>query len=323
MLIFTDSSCLAAGFVLVKCDNNLHFYPILAESRLFIKSEKRQSIIYKEALSLLFSLERCEKYIKSNFNKVLLFTDAISLSLIQKLKNTSSKLYELSLLLSSYPNLQVTFLKGRYNSMADLMSRKIFDAIITDDITDPDVLSISHDVTQLLNEEVISLSHESLQKYLLNHNSSEYIDLLKTKRIFHIKKDYVRDSSPFNTASERELLFLLLNASKFDLKHLNLNVLKDYLMSLNKTKISKNVLQDFIKFTLSKVSKECLNQLFPMNQAQKEEFLTQAQFNNCPNFFKAQCKNLVHPLESKIKNISLTKDHEWTYNNQKKPKITN
>ena len=99
-----------------------------------------------------------------------------------------------------------------------------------------------------------------------------YIDLLKTKRIFHIKKDYVRDSSPFNTASERELLFLLLNSSKFDLKHLNLNALKDYLMSLNKTKISKNVLQDFIKFTLSKVSKECLNQLFPMNQAQKDEF---------------------------------------------------
>ena len=132
---------------MVKCDNNLHFYPILAESRLFIKSEKRQSIIYKEALSLLFSLERCEKYIKGNYNKVLLFTDAISLSLIQKLKNTSSKIYELSLLLSSYPNLQVTFLKGRYNSMADLMSRKIFEDIIKDDITDPDVLSIFHDIT--------------------------------------------------------------------------------------------------------------------------------------------------------------------------------
>ena len=84
-------------------------------------------------------------------------------------------------------------------------------------------------------------------------------------------------------------------------------------MSLNKTKISKNVLQDFIKFTLSKISKECLNQLFLMNQAQKDEFLDQAQFNNCPNFFKAQCKNLNHPLELKIKNISLTKDHEWTY----------
>ena len=67
------------------------------------------------------------------------------------------------------------------------MSRKIFEAIIKDDITDPDVLSISHDVIQLINEEVIILSHESLQKYLLNHNSSEYIDVLKAKRIFHTK----------------------------------------------------------------------------------------------------------------------------------------
>ena len=109
------------------------------------------------------------------------------------------------------------------------------------------------------------------------------------------------------------MLFLILNASKFDLRHLNLNVLKDYLMSLNKTKISKNVLQDFIKYTLSKISKECLNQLFPMNQAQRDEFLAQAQYNNCPNFLKAQCKNLTHPLETKIENISLTEDHEWIY----------
>ena len=53
------------------------------------------------------------------------------------------------------------------------MSRRVFEAIITDDITDPDILSISHDVKHLLKEEAISLSHESLQKYLLNHNSSK------------------------------------------------------------------------------------------------------------------------------------------------------
>ena len=152
LLIFTDSSCLSAGFVLVKCDSNLHFYPILAESRLFIKAEKRQSIIFKEALSLLFALERCEKYIKASHNKVMLFSDAISLSQIQKLKNSSSKLYELSLLLTAYPNLQVNFIKGKYNSMEDLMSRKVFDAIVSDDVTDPDILSISHDVSQLVSE---------------------------------------------------------------------------------------------------------------------------------------------------------------------------
>ena len=70
--------------------------------------------------------------------------------------------------------------------MADLMSRKVFNAVVSDDIVDPDILSISHDVSQLVNENVVSLSHESLQEYLLNNNSSKYIDLLKTKRVFHI-----------------------------------------------------------------------------------------------------------------------------------------
>ena len=323
LLIFTDSSCLSAGYVLVKCDSNLHFYPILAENRLFVKAEKRQSIVFKEALSLLFALERCEKYVKANHNKVLLFTDAISLSQVNKLKNSSSKLYELSLLLTAYPNLQVTFLRGKYNSMADLISRKIFNAIVSDDIVDPDILSISHDVSQLVNENVVSLSHESLQEYLLNNNSSKYIDLLKTKRIFHIKKEYLRESSPYNTASERELLFLLLNSSKFDLQHLNLNILKDYLMSLNKTKISKNVLQDFIKYTMSKVSRECLNQLFPMSKTQINDFLAEAKNNNCPEFLRSDCKDLVHPLQNQIKDLYLTKGHNWSYKNKAKNKDKN
>ena len=318
LLIFCDASVLSAGFTLVKVDADLHFYPILCESRLFIKSEKRQSIVYKEALSLLLSLERCEKFIKSNFNKVLLFSDAISLSQIQKLKSTSSKLYELSLLISSFPNLQICFLKGKYNSMADLMSRSVFDAVIQDNVTDPDILSISCDVSQLIGKEVSSLSHESLQEYLLTDNQSKYIDLLTNKkRIFHIKKSYMRESSPLNTASERELLFLLMNTSKFDLRYLNLNILKDYLMTLNKSKISKNVLQDFIKYSMSKVSAETLKQLFPLTESQKNDFLAETQYNNCPEFLRSECNKLVHPLEKKIKDIKLTNDHEWVYSDTK------
>ena len=85
----------------------------------------------------------------------MLFSDTISLSQLQKVKNSSSKLYECSILLTAYPNLQVNFIKGRYNSMAYLLSRKVFDAIVSDDVTDPDILSINHDVSQIV------MSHES------------------------------------------------------------------------------------------------------------------------------------------------------------------
>ena len=107
--------------------------------------------MFKEALSLLLALQKCEKYVKSNQNTVMLFSDAISLSQIQKLKNSNSKLYELSLLMTSFPNLQVNFIKGKYNIFADIMSRRIFSAILNDDIIDSDILSISHDVRQLLD----------------------------------------------------------------------------------------------------------------------------------------------------------------------------
>ena len=127
----------------------------------------------------------------------------------------------------------------------------------------------------------------------------------------------MRESSPLNTASERELLFLLMNTSKFDLRYLNLNVLKDYLMSLNKSKISKNFLQDFIKYSMSKVSSETLKQLFPLTESQKNDFLAESKYNNCPEFLKSKCKNLVHPLEKKIKDIELTSDHEWVYSDNK------
>ena len=181
LLIYTDNSALSAGFVLVKVDENLHFHPIMAESRLFVKSEKRTSIVFKEALSLLLALQKCEKYVKSNQNTVMLFSDAISLSQIQKLKNSNSKLYELSLLMTSFPNLQVNFIKGRWNIFADIMSRRIFSAILNDDIIDSDILSISHDVKPLLDNEIISLSHQSLNEYLLNHNSGNVVGWLKKR----------------------------------------------------------------------------------------------------------------------------------------------
>ena len=139
------------------------------------------------------------------------------------------------------------------------------------------------------------------------------IDLLRSKRVFTIKKEHLKTCSPYDTASERQLLFLLTQCSRFDLRHLNLSILKDYLMGLNKTKIGKNVLDEFIKFSMTKISKECLNQLFPMNETQINTFLRECENHNCPNFLKSNCKVLKHPLEEKIKNIYLTPSHQWKY----------
>ena len=136
------------------------------------------------------------------------------------------------------------------------MSRRVFQAVLSADSPDVDVSSIAYDIRRLMKQEVVGLSHESLCEFLLSHNSSEMIDLLRQNKVFKIKSEHLKINSPLNVASERQLLFLLTNSSRFDLRHLNLSILCDYLISLNKAKISKHVLEDFIKYSMRKVSKE-------------------------------------------------------------------
>ena len=72
------------------------------------------------------------------------------------------------------------------------MSRRVFNAILSEDNINSDVASIAFDVTRLMKQDVVSLSHSALNKYLLNNNSSDMIDLLRRYRIFTIKRSTLR-----------------------------------------------------------------------------------------------------------------------------------
>ena len=68
--------------------------------------------------------------------------------------------------------------------------------------------------------------------------------------------------------------------ARYDLRFLSLSTLQDYLVSLEKARIPKGLLQDFIKFSKSKVSAEMLAKLFPMTKSNINSFLERSKLNN-------------------------------------------
>ena len=132
LLLFTDSSILSCGFMLASIENDLSITPIHADSRLYRSAERSHSIVLKECYSMLYALKQCEKYIRQSTKEVLIFSDCSSLQYLKNNMSNSSKFFELSLLLTSFPNVRIVYLKGEYNVTSDILSRRFFQMKIQD-----------------------------------------------------------------------------------------------------------------------------------------------------------------------------------------------
>ena len=93
-------------------------------SKRWAKQDVSKSIVYKESLALLCALKEFELLIRSCTKSVILFTDAICLSFIHRLKSINSRIYSIALIISSFENLTIRFSKGGFlNFASDLLSR--------------------------------------------------------------------------------------------------------------------------------------------------------------------------------------------------------
>ena len=146
LIITTDSSCLGCGFSLLKVADNLDLQPVWLESRVFSETERNAPIVLKEALGVLLAIRRCESYIRASQKPVLLLSDAISISYLKQNKNHSPKLAELANLLATMPNILPVFLAGRYNVLADQLSRSVHKTAINEAAPDPSISELIFDV---------------------------------------------------------------------------------------------------------------------------------------------------------------------------------
>ena len=144
-------------------------------------------------------------------------------------------------------------------------------------------------------------------------------DLLKKERVFSVKNEHLTlFTNPSSHPAEAEFLFLLTRANNFDLSFFNLKTLQDYLLELERSRIPKRVLEEFVQKTKTKLTANIARKLFPLSEKQVESFVDRCKINNCPNAHRelGKCASEVHELQ-KTYNVQVDESRNWQYQQSK------
>ncbi|KAK9739540.1 RNase H-like domain found in reverse transcriptase [Popillia japonica] len=157
-ILRTDASDIAISGELVQIEDGLDV-PICFISRILKGYEARYSIVEKEMLAIVFSLEKLKYYLAGN--KFELQTGNIALTHMTKTRFTNSRLYRWSILIQEY-DFDITYRRGTNNITADSLTRK--------DVTEWDqYLKV---IEKYINN-VPNVVTEQPPKYLLTRERSE------------------------------------------------------------------------------------------------------------------------------------------------------
>ena len=129
LIICSDASFSCAAGAVMQYDpgnneneSNMRLCSVITKQ--FSSQDLAKSIVFKELMSLIHCIEANKHWIRSCHRQVIVFTDASSLQFLHRLKDSNSRIYHFSLLLSSYDNLHIFWTKGSFlNAIADNLSR--------------------------------------------------------------------------------------------------------------------------------------------------------------------------------------------------------
>ena len=120
-VLHVDASDVAAGAVLLQEDGDCVLHPVCYMSTKFKPHQRNYSTIEKEALSLLFALEKFDVYLGSG-SKITVYSDHNPLVFVTKMKNKNQRLTRWALILQPY-DIHIKHIRGRDNLLADALSR--------------------------------------------------------------------------------------------------------------------------------------------------------------------------------------------------------
>ncbi|MCP4254324.1 MAG: DDE-type integrase/transposase/recombinase, partial [Candidatus Scalindua sp.] len=117
-----DASNAGVGAVLLQEDQSKVLHPICYYSKKLNSAQCNYSVIEKELLALILSLQYFGVYIQSAPGPIIVFTDHHPLKFLNKFRNQNQRLTRWSLLLQEY-SLDIRHIKGVHNVLADCLSR--------------------------------------------------------------------------------------------------------------------------------------------------------------------------------------------------------
>ena len=118
-ILRTDASAYALGAILLQGESPEQ-HPVEYASRLLTPAERNYSTTEREALAVLWALEKFRGYVEGS--SVTIISDHQPLRWVMSLKSPSGRLARWSLALQSY-DLKIEYLPGRSNVVADTLSR--------------------------------------------------------------------------------------------------------------------------------------------------------------------------------------------------------
>lgn len=124
-----DASQVGAGAVLLQEDDQRVVRPVSYFSRKFNRHQVNYSVIEKEALSLILSLQHFEVYVTGGAPLVV-YTDHNPLTFLQSLRCPNQRLVRWALFLQAY-DLDIRHIRGTENIMADALSRAPLPATVS------------------------------------------------------------------------------------------------------------------------------------------------------------------------------------------------
>lgn len=119
-----DASNNGAGAILLQEDSSGVAHPVCYFSRKFNPAQKNYSVVEKELLALIMSLQHFSVYVNPGNQNIVVYTDHHPLKFLNKFKFKNQRLTRWSLLLQEY-NIEMRHIKGKYNVVANCLSRAV------------------------------------------------------------------------------------------------------------------------------------------------------------------------------------------------------